>query len=200
VIGNDVNVVAMTLVVTTLLPSIQAHKGSVLDSCPICRGTRHHRAHLCYLRQILGVAAATAGGDRHGHVTPSLVPISTSLPGLAGSSAIQGSVMIYGAHLTLIALVNLLLWIEVHRSVVARLQIVRASPALILFVAALGVGAMRPALALISGLQSSLHLDPVTTSHGICRGQDDEATFVPRHPSPPIFKQSGGRAYVECGP
>ena len=72
----------------------------------------------------------------------------TSLGGLAGSGAIRDSVMIYGAHLTLIALVNLLLWIEVRRGAVAHLQIVRSSLALALFVVALAVGAMRPDLAL----------------------------------------------------
>jgi hypothetical protein len=56
--------------------------------------------------------------------------------------------MIYGAHLFLIALVNLLLWIGVHRTVAAHLQIVRSALALGLFVAALGVGAIRPDLAL----------------------------------------------------
>jgi uncharacterized membrane protein len=70
-----------------------------------------------------------------------LVPISTSLPK-------QSSVLIYGAHLVLIALVNLLLWIEVHRRVVAYQPIVRSALALVLFVAALAVGALRPNLAL----------------------------------------------------
>jgi hypothetical protein len=56
--------------------------------------------------------------------------------------------MIYGVHLFLIALVNLLLWVEVHRTVVAHPQIVRSSLALALFAAALPVGAMRPSLAL----------------------------------------------------
>ncbi len=77
-----------------------------------------------------------------------LIPISTSLPGLGGPNAILGSVMIYGAHLALIAFVNLLLWIEVHRTTAAHLQIVRSCLAFGLFTAALAVGAVRPDFAL----------------------------------------------------
>jgi hypothetical protein len=77
-----------------------------------------------------------------------LVPISTSLSGLAASDATESSVMIYGTHPSLIALVNLLLWIEVHRNAVAHLQIVRSSLVVALFLAALAVGAARPSLAL----------------------------------------------------
>jgi uncharacterized membrane protein len=77
-----------------------------------------------------------------------LVPISTSLPDLAGPGAKLGPVMIYGAHLILIALVNLLLWIEVHHTAVAHPQIVRSSLAVVLFALALAVGAMRPNLAI----------------------------------------------------
>ncbi|MEO9191827.1 MAG: TMEM175 family protein [Acetobacteraceae bacterium] len=152
--------VAMTLVATTLLPSIQAHRGSVLDMLPDMNG------------ELVTVVLSFAISARYwvsqqqrlamtNSVTPFqtwlhlaflflivLVPISTSLPGLAGSGAKLGSVMIYGTHLFLIALVNLLLWIEVHRTVVAHRQIVRSSLALALFVAALGVGAVRPNLAL----------------------------------------------------
>jgi uncharacterized membrane protein len=152
--------VAMTLVVTTLLPSIQTHKGSVLDMLPGMNG------------ELVTVVLSFAISARYwvsqqqrlamtGSVTPLqtwlhlvflflivLVPISTSLDGLTGSGAQLGSVMIYGVHLFLIALVNLLLWVEVHRTVVAHPQIVRSSLALALFAAALPVGAMRPSLAL----------------------------------------------------
>jgi uncharacterized membrane protein len=152
--------VAMTLVVTTLLPSIQAHKGSVLDMLPAMRG------------ELVTVVLSFAISARYWvsqqqrlamtrSVTPFqirlhlmflflivLVPISTSLDGLTGSDAILGPVMIYGAHLFLIALIHLLLWINVHRTVGAHLQIVRSSLALALFAAALVVGAIRPGLAL----------------------------------------------------
>jgi uncharacterized membrane protein len=152
--------VAMTLVVTTLLPSIQAQKGSVLGMLPAING------------ELVTVVLSFAISARYwvsqqqrlaatSSVTPFqtwlhlvflflivLVPISTSLNGLTGSDAKLGSVMIYGAHLLLIALVNLLLWIEVHRTVGAHLQIVRSSLAVALFVVALAVGAMRPDLAL----------------------------------------------------
>jgi uncharacterized membrane protein len=152
--------VAMTLVATTLLPSIQAHKGSVLDMFPAMNG------------ELFTVVLSFAISARYwvsqqqrlamtGFVTPHqtrlhlvflflivLVPISTSLPGLTGPGAIWGSVMIYGAHLTLIALVNLLLWVGVHRAVAAHHHVMRSSLALALFVAALAVGAMWPGLAL----------------------------------------------------
>ena len=52
--------------------------------------------------------------------------------------------MIFGGHLTLIALVNLLLWIDVHRSVVAHREVLRSAAALALFVTGLAVGAVRP--------------------------------------------------------
>jgi uncharacterized membrane protein YfcA len=56
-------------------------------------------------------------------------------------------VVIYGTHLMLIALVNLLLWIDVHRSAAANAQIVRSSTALALFALALALGAVKPAIA-----------------------------------------------------
>ncbi len=77
-----------------------------------------------------------------------LVPITTSLDGLTGAGAKPVSVVIYGTHLLLLALVNLVLWIEVHRAVGAHLQIVQSSLAVGLFVAALAVGAVRADLAL----------------------------------------------------
>jgi uncharacterized membrane protein len=152
--------VAMTLVATTLLPSVEAHKGSVLDMLRDING------------ELVSVVLSFAISARYwvsqqqrlamtGSVTPRqtwlhlvflflivLVPISTSLPHLAGSDAIASSVMIYGAHLVLLGLVNLLLWTEVHRSVAAHPQIVRSALALALLVAALAVGALRPDLAL----------------------------------------------------
>ncbi len=88
--------VAMTLVATTLLPSIQAHKGSVLDMFPAMNG------------ELFTVVLSFAISARYwvsqqqrlamtGFVTPHqtrlhlvflflivLVPISTSLPGLTG--------------------------------------------------------------------------------------------------------------------
>jgi len=152
--------VAMTLVATTLLPSVESHKGSVVDMLRDMNG------------DLISVVLSFAISARYwvsqqqrlamtGAVTPRqtclhlvflflivLVPISTSLPGLTGSGALRASVLIYGVHLTLIALVNLLLWIEVHRSVGVHLQIVRSALAVALFVVALAVGAMRPDLAL----------------------------------------------------
>jgi uncharacterized membrane protein len=152
--------VAMTLVATTLLPSVEAHKGSVLEML------RDMNGELASVVLSFAISARFWVSQQQRlamtrSVTPRqtwlhlvflflivLVPISISLPGLTGSAAAQASVMIYGAHLTLIALVNLLLWIEVPRSAATNLQIVQSSLAIALFVAALGVGAMRPDLAL----------------------------------------------------
>jgi uncharacterized membrane protein len=74
-----------------------------------------------------------------------LLPISTGLWGR--SSTTPAVVMIYGTHLALIASLNLLLWINVHRGVAAHAQIVRSSLALALFVMALAIGATRPYIA-----------------------------------------------------
>jgi uncharacterized membrane protein len=71
-----------------------------------------------------------------------LLPISTGLLGRSGTTPAV-VMMIYGTH-ALIASLNLLLWINVHRSVAAHAQIVRSSLALALFVMALAIGAMRP--------------------------------------------------------
>ncbi|HZL33975.1 MAG TPA: hypothetical protein VFC78_01615, partial [Tepidisphaeraceae bacterium] len=56
-------------------------------------------------------------------------------------------VVIYGTHLMLIALVNMLLWMDVHRSTAAHAQIVRSALALSLFVVALVLGAVKPVIA-----------------------------------------------------
>jgi uncharacterized membrane protein len=74
-----------------------------------------------------------------------LLPISTAIWGQYGET--RSVVMIYGAHLMLIALVNMLLWMDVHRSVAAHAQIVRSASALSLFVVALALGAIKPAIA-----------------------------------------------------
>ena len=146
--------VAMTLLATTLLPSILTLKGTALD----------------ILRQMQGEFAVVALGFAISgsywvvqqrrlamthSVTPRqtllhfiflflfvLLPISTGIWGQGGET--RAVVMIYGVHLLLIALVNLLLWIDVHRRVAAHAQIVRSSLALTLFVLALVVGAIRP--------------------------------------------------------
>jgi uncharacterized membrane protein len=74
-----------------------------------------------------------------------LLPISTHLWGRGGTA--REVVIIYGAHLALIALLNLLLWIDVHRSVAAHAQIVRSSLALALLVMAVAIGTVRPNIA-----------------------------------------------------
>jgi uncharacterized membrane protein len=152
--------VAMTLVVTTLLPAIQTHKGSVLDLFADLSG-QFETVVLSFVISARYWMSQQRRLAMTNSVTPLqtrlhlaflflivLVPISTSLDGLTGAGAKLDPVMIYGAHLLLIALVNLLLWIEVHRTVVAHLQIVQSSLAVALFVAALAVGAIHPRFAL----------------------------------------------------
>ena len=151
--------VAMTLVATTLLPSIQAHNGALLDMFPAI-GEELFTVVLSFgisarywvsQQQRLAMTRSITPFQTWLHLAflflIVLVPISTSLDGLTGSGAKSTSVLIYGAHLFVLAMVNLLLWIEVHRSVGAHLQIVRSSLALLLFTAALVVGALRPEFA-----------------------------------------------------
>jgi uncharacterized membrane protein len=148
--------VAMTLVVTTLLPSIQAHNGALQDMFPAMGGELFtvvlsftiSARYWVSQQQRLAMTRFVAPFQTWLHLAflflIVLVPITTSLDGLTGSGAKLSSVLIYGGHLFLIATVNLLLWIEVHRTVGAHLQIVRSSLALTLLAAALAVGAVRP--------------------------------------------------------
>jgi len=152
--------VAMTLVATTLVPAIQAHRGSVLDMLPAMQG------------ELITVVLSFAISGRYwisqqhrlamtAEVTPRqtllhlvflflviLVPITTSLPGLGGAGAVRDSVLIYGGHLALIALLNLLLWVEVHRNAAAHQQVLRSGLAFVVFVVALPVGDVWPDLTL----------------------------------------------------
>jgi uncharacterized membrane protein len=152
--------VAMTLVVTTLLPAVEAHRGPVpamlrdMNGELVSVGLSFAISALYWVsqQQRLGITVTVTLRQTWLHLLflflIVLVPISTSLPGLTGSDAIKESVMLYGGHLALIALVNLLLWLEVRHSVIAHVQIVRSALALGLFVTALAVGAVRPGLAL----------------------------------------------------
>jgi uncharacterized membrane protein len=163
--------VAMTLVATTLLPSVEAHRGPVFDMLRDMNGELAavvlsfaiSARYWVSQQKRLALAASITSRQTVLHLVflflIVLIPISTSLPNLTGSGAMQGSVIIYGAHLTLIALVNMWLWIEVRHNPAAHLQIVRSSLALISLVVALGVGSIRPDLALyfwIAVLASSL--------------------------------------------
>lgn len=152
--------VAMTLVATTLLPAVQGHNVSAVQMLREMSGAlvsvvlsfviaaRYWLAQ----QQRLSVTASVTPRQTLLHLIflflIVLVPISTSLPGLAGSDAVLSSVMIYGVHLTSIALVNLLLWIEVHQMVAVHRPLVQSSLAFGLFVVALAVGALRPGLAM----------------------------------------------------
>jgi uncharacterized membrane protein len=149
--------VAMTLQASTLLPSILTPKGSAADIIHDIQG------------QFIAVALSFGISGSYwivqqrrlamiATVTPLqtllhllflflfvLLPFSTGIWGQYGES--RPVVMIYGSHLMLIALVNLLLWIDMHRNVAAHAQIVRSSLALALFVLALPLGVIKPAFA-----------------------------------------------------
>jgi uncharacterized membrane protein len=149
--------VAMTLQASTLLPSILTLKGSVLDILHDMQGQ--------FIAVTLGFAISGSYWVVQQHrlaMTPSVTPLQTLLHFLflflfvllPFSTGIWGQfgetrpvVVIYGTHLMLIALVNLLLWIDVHRSAAAHAQIVRSSIALALFVMALVLGALKPVVA-----------------------------------------------------
>jgi uncharacterized membrane protein len=149
--------VAMTLQASTLLPSILTLKGSVFSIIHDMQGQ--------FIAVALGFAISGSYWVVQQHrlamtatVTPLqtllhfiflflfvLLPISTGIWGQYGET--RPVVVIYGSHLMLIALINLLLWIDMHRSVAAHAQIVRSSLALALFVLALLLGAIRPVFA-----------------------------------------------------
>jgi uncharacterized membrane protein len=165
--------VAMTLVATTLLPAIETHKGSVFDMWREIDGELIavvlsfviSARYWVLQQQRLAMTRSLTPRQTWLHLAflflIVLVPISTSLPGLTGSDAVRGSVMIYGVHLTLIAFVNLLLWVGVHRSVGAHQQVVRSSLALAMLAAALALGAWRPDFALY-GWIAVLAMTPLT--------------------------------------
>jgi uncharacterized membrane protein len=149
--------VAMTLQASTLLLSIPTLKGSVAD---ILEGMRGQSIAVALSFVISGsywiVQQRRLAMIRS--VTPLqtllhflflflfvLLPFSTGLWGQYGET--RPVVVIYGSHLLLIALVNLLLWIDMHRTVAAHAQIVRSSLAVALFVLALLLGSIRPVFA-----------------------------------------------------
>lgn len=146
--------VAMTLLATTLLPYVGTLRGSALD---MLRDMQQGVMTVAYSFAISGsfwvvqqrrlaMTGSVTARQTMLHLVflflIVLLPISTDLSGHGGST--QGVVMIFGAHLTLIALFNLLLWIDVHRSVVAHAQIMRSCMTTALFAASLAVGAVRP--------------------------------------------------------
>jgi uncharacterized membrane protein len=149
--------VAMTLQASTLLPSILTLKGISLDILHDMRGQ--------FIAVALGFAISGSYWvvqQRRLEMTKTITPLQTLLHFLflflfvllPFSTAIWGQygetrpvVVIYGTHLMLIALVNMLLWMDVHRSTAAHAQIVRSALALSLFVVALVLGAVKPVIA-----------------------------------------------------
>ncbi len=151
--------VAMTLIVTTLLPSIQASKGSALT---LLREMHGELTAVVFSFAISGIywisqqqrlakKASVTAQQTVLHLVflflIVLVPISTSLSGTFGADTTLTSVVIFGTHITLLAVVNLLLWVDVHRSVAVHLHVVRSSLVLSLFVIGTAVGIARPSVA-----------------------------------------------------
>lgn len=153
--------VAMTLVVTTLLPTIQAHKGPALDLlldmnvelAAVGFSFAISGIYWVSQQQRLAMVAVVTPRQTLLHLLflflflIVLVPISASLPGVIGTNVALTAVVIYGTHYTLLALVNLMLWIDVHRSVAVHPQIVRSSLVLAVFVVGLTSGLLQPYLA-----------------------------------------------------
>jgi uncharacterized membrane protein len=148
--------VAMTVLATTLLPSIQANKGSVLDMLAAMNGElvavvlsfAISARYWVSQQQRLAMTKSVTSRETWLHLTflflIVLVPISTSLPGLVGPRVVRDSVLLYAIHLSTIALVNLLLWLEVHRVAVAHIHVVRSVMSLALVLIAVAVGAFWP--------------------------------------------------------
>lgn len=149
--------VAMTLLATTLLPEVLTLKGSALDLVndvkwqllTVMFGFAVSGSYWVVQQRRLAMTAFVTVRQTLLHIVflflIVLLPLSTGLWGRGGVT--RSVVMVYGTHLTCIALVNLLLWIDVHRSVAAHAPIVRSGMALVLFVAALAVGTVSPLVA-----------------------------------------------------
>jgi uncharacterized membrane protein len=147
-------------IATTLLPSIEGHKGSVLallggvegELSTVVLSFAISAIYWISQQQRLAMTTFVRSRETWLHLVflfrIVLIPITTSLPGLTGPHAEWDSVFIYGAHLTLIAFVKLLLWMEVRRTVAAHLNLVRSSIVLGINALALVVGAARPGLAI----------------------------------------------------
>jgi uncharacterized membrane protein len=178
--------VAMTLVATTLLPAIQAHKGSVLDLFQEMSGELVtvvlsfgiSARYWISQQQRLAIERSLTGRQAWLNLVflflVVLVPISTSLPGLAGREAIESSVLIYGAHLSLIATVNLLLWLELRHKPRARDAAKRSAQALAFFLAALAVGAFYPSLAFFLWIGASVTRMPTALLAATVRGGEKQ--------------------------
>lgn len=151
--------VAMTLLATSLLPAAESLKGSALEMLATISGGLGavvlsfaiSAAYWVSQQRRLAMTASVTPWQTVLHLVflllIVLVPLTTGLPGAGGSNPSKATVLIYGAHLALIALVNLLLWIEVHRLVAAHGEIARSGLSLAVFIVALVVGSMRPAFA-----------------------------------------------------
>jgi uncharacterized membrane protein len=149
--------VAMTLQASTLLPSILTLKGTAAGVFQDMRG------ELVAVALSFAISGSYWIVQQHRlamirTVTPLqtllhflflflfvLLPFSTGVLGEYGET--RAVVVIYGSNLLLIALLNLLLWIDMHRTVAAHAQIVRASLALALFGLALLLGLIKPVFA-----------------------------------------------------
>jgi uncharacterized membrane protein len=149
--------VAMTLLLTTLILRAQTLTGSALQMLHDISGGLFIVAlsfaisgtyWVLHQRQLAMSRSVTARQTLPHFVFLFLIvllPISTAL--LGGRGATQSVVIVYGAHLALISLLNLLLWLEVRRSAGVGERIAGSFLTLVLFVAPVAVGAVRPELA-----------------------------------------------------
>ncbi|MGD0472337.1 MAG: TMEM175 family protein [Candidatus Velthaea sp.] len=148
--------VAMTLLVTTLILPVQALTGSAVN---VVHDLGRALSPVVLSFAISGVfwLAQQRQLSMTRFITPLptllhfiflflivLLPITTALSNRGVET--QWVVMIYGTHLALLGLVNLLLWIEV-RNVAPPGRIVGSSLMLVSLVAALAIGAVWPAAA-----------------------------------------------------
>jgi uncharacterized membrane protein len=148
--------VAMTLLVTTLIFPVQALTSSAFDALHDL-GKALYPVVLSFTISGLFWQAQQRQLAMTRFVTPLqtllnfmflflvvLLPITTALSGHGVGS--QRVIMIYGTHLALLSLLNLLLWIEL-RDVAHRGRIVGSSLTLASLVAALVIGVVRPGAA-----------------------------------------------------
>jgi hypothetical protein len=149
--------VAMTLLATTLVPHIEQLTGSPLEMMqslrePLAAVVLSFAVSAMYWisqQRRLSMTGQLPSWQTALHLAflffIVLLPISTGLFARTGSTA--ASVAIFGTHLTLIATVNLALWVGVHQQVEAWLAVVPAAVALTALGGGLAIGMVRPELA-----------------------------------------------------
>ncbi|MBV9537569.1 MAG: DUF1211 domain-containing protein [Acidisphaera sp.] len=149
--------VAMTLLATTLLPSVDALTGSALQMLSALRAPLTGVAlsfgisalyWMSQHRRLL-VTDELTSGQIFLHLLflllIVLLPLSTELA--ERSATVAAAVVVYGLHLTLIAALNLALWIGVRRQPGAHTAIMPSALAVVMLAGSVVVGETRPELA-----------------------------------------------------